>query len=86
MRGLDFKLAADEIGKQAAEAAQKMLAILPDDQIQSDIVRPRELARDRGIEFDRIVREGNHYGFYLGDKATAVIIRGKTQYDIHYNP
>jgi len=65
---------------------QRVVATCPDDHLQHHMIQPRQLVRDKGIEFDRINSVTGHYGFYQGEDAVAVVIADKGELTIHYNP
>ena len=85
MRRRDFELAAKAVKEQAGAAAARILASCPDEELDPDLRRRRQLIVDRAIRFNRIEHSGSHTGFYLDDEPVAVVVRGKTSYDIYHN-
>lgn len=73
MRGVDFRAMSAAVSEAAGKAAERFLARCEDHQMQHHMIQPRAMVRAKGIEFNRYVWEGDHYGFFMDDKPVAVV-------------
>ena len=82
MRPTDYKQTINPLKEAAGRMWQHVIAKCPDDHLQEHLAEARKVARAKGFEFNRIVWEGDHYGFFIDDTPVAVIIKRDDHYDI----
>lgn len=80
-----MRVSMNQVAAAAGSMWERVVAKCPDHHLQPHLREARQVARDRGFEFNRIVFEDNHYGFFQDETPVAVIIKQDDHYDVHSN-